>query len=38
MIKVAIVDDHKILTDGLKSLIEESGIANVVGIANSASD
>lgn len=38
MIKVAIVDDHKILTDGLKSLIEESGIANVVGIAHSASE
>lgn len=38
MIKIAIVDDHKILTDGLKSLIEESGIAKVVGIAHSATE
>lgn len=38
MIKVAIVDDHKILTDGLKSLIEESGIAKVVGVAHSAAE
>lgn len=38
MIKAAIVDDHKILTDGLKSLIEESGIAKVVGVAHSASE
>lgn len=38
MIKVAIVDDHKILTVGLKSLIEESGIAKVIGVAHSASE
>lgn len=38
MINVAIVDDHKILTDGLKSLIEESGIAKVVGVAHSATE
>lgn len=36
MINVAIVDDHKILTDGLKNLIEDSGIAHVVGVAHSA--
>lgn len=38
MIDVAIVDDHKILTDGLKSLIEESGIARVTGVAHSATE
>lgn len=38
MIKVAIVDDHKILTDGLKSLIVESGIGKVVGVAHSAAE
>lgn len=38
MIKVAIVDDHKILTEGLQSLIEDSGAANVVGIAHSAAE
>lgn len=36
MIKVAIVDDHKILTEGLQGLITESGLATVVGIAHSA--
>ncbi|TDQ82835.1 response regulator [Sphingobacterium yanglingense] len=36
MIKVAIVDDHKILTEGLQGLIDDSGIAQVVGIAHSA--
>mgnify|MGYP003577044915 CR=1 FL=1 len=36
MIKVAVVDDHKILTDGLQGLIEGSGTAHVVGIAHSA--
>lgn len=35
MIKVAIVDDHKILTEGLVGLIEASGIATVVGVAHS---
>jgi len=38
MIKVAIVDDHKILTDGLLGLINESNIATVVGVAHSAMD
>ena len=38
MIKVGIVDDHKILTEGLKGLIDESGIATVVGIAHNAAD
>ncbi len=36
MIKVAIVDDHKILTEGLSAIIEESGLARVVFIAHSA--
>src|SRR5690606_26665857 len=36
MIKVAIVDDHKILTEGLQGLIAESGLATVVGVAHSA--
>lgn len=38
MIKVVIVDDHKILTDGLRNLIEDSGMATVVGIAHSATE
>lgn len=38
VIKVAIVDDHKILTDGLKGLIADSGLATVVGVAHSAAD
>jgi len=38
VIKVAIVDDHKILTEGLKSLIEESNTAKVVGVAHSAAE
>src|SRR5690606_23464036 len=38
MIKVAIVDDHKVLTDGLQGLIEDSGFATVVGIAHSAAE
>jgi len=37
MIRVAIVDDHKILTEGLQALIEESEVATVVGVAHSAS-
>lgn len=36
MIKVVIVDDHKILVEGLCSLISESGIAQVEGIAYNA--
>ena len=38
MIKVGIVDDHKILTEGLQSLIERSSIAEVVGVAHSATE
>ena len=34
--KMIIVDDHRILTEGLKSLIAESAIATVVGVAHSA--
>src|SRR5690606_36866307 len=36
MIKVAIVDDHKSLTEGLHGLISAAGFATVVGIAHSA--
>lgn len=38
MIKVVIVDDHKVLTEGLRGLIEESGIALVTGVAHSAAE
>ena len=38
LIKVVIVDDHKILTEGLHSLITESGIATVEGVAHSAGE
>ncbi|PPL00890.1 response regulator [Parapedobacter indicus] len=38
MISVAIIDDHKILTEGLVNLIDESGIATVIGVAHSATD
>lgn len=38
MIKVAIIDDHKILTEGLKGLIDASGQARVLGIAHSAAE
>ena len=38
MIKVAIVDDHKMLVDGLTSLINESGMAQVTAVAHSAED
>lgn len=38
IIKVAIVDDHKILTEGLRVLIEESGTATVVGVAHSVAE
>lgn len=37
MIKVVLVDDHKILTDGLQGLIDGSTRARVVGVAHSAS-
>lgn len=38
MIKVAIVDDHRILTEGLRGLIDGSGLAHVVGVAHSAAE
>ena len=38
LIKVAIVDDHKILVEGLSNLITESGIATIVGVAHSAEE
>src|SRR5690606_456547 len=38
MITVAIVDDHKILTEGLQSLIAESTIATVVDVSHSAAE
>jgi len=38
MINVVIVDDHKILTEGLQSLIAESAMATVVGVAHSAAE
>ena len=37
-IKVAIVDDHKILVEGLSNLISESGIGTIVGVAHSAEE
>jgi len=36
MISVVLVDDHKVLTEGLRGLIAESGIATVIGVAHSA--
>src|SRR5690606_14965595 len=38
MIKVVIIDDHKILTEGLQRLINDSGLATVVGVAHSAGE
>lgn len=38
MISVAIVDDHKVLTEGLKNLVVESGFATVVGVAHSGAE
>lgn len=38
MIKVAIVDDHKILTEGLQNMITDSGIATVIGVAHSIAE
>lgn len=38
MIKVVIVDDHKILTQGLCTLLEESGKAQVTGLAHSVAE
>ncbi len=37
-INVVIVDDHKVLTDGLIALLEDSGIAKVIGVAHSATE
>ena len=37
-IKVAIVDDHKMIVDGLERLINESEIARVVGMAYSGAE
>lgn len=36
MISIVIVDDHKVLTEGLVNLIAESGMAKVIGVAHSA--
>jgi DNA-binding NarL/FixJ family response regulator len=33
LIKVAIVDDHKMVAEGFERLINESGIAGVIGKA-----
>jgi len=38
MINVLLVDDHKVLADGLRKLIEESGDIKVTGIANNANE
>lgn len=38
MIRVGIVDDHKVLTEGLRSLLAESGLVEVVGVAHSAAE
>jgi len=38
MITVAITDDHKMLVQGMKKLIEESGKATVTGVAYSAAE
>ncbi|MDR0368561.1 MAG: response regulator transcription factor [Bacteroidales bacterium] len=37
-IRVAIVDDHRIITDGLMHLVEKSQTAAVVGVAYNAAD
>jgi len=37
-IRVVIVDDHKILVEGLCGLISDSGMATVVGVAHSAQE
>ncbi len=36
LIRVAIVDDHKVLVEGLNRLINDSGTARVVGVGHSA--
>ena len=38
LISVAVVDDHKILVDGLKHIIEDSGVAHVIGQAYSITE
>jgi DNA-binding NarL/FixJ family response regulator len=35
-LKILIIDDHPILADGMKNLIESSGVGQVVGIAHTA--
>lgn len=37
-IRIVIVDDHKILVEGLCSMLAESGVAEVVGVAHSAKE
>lgn len=36
MIRVQIVDDHKMLVEGLSKLIDESGVARVAGVSHDA--
>lgn len=36
LIRIVIVDDHKMLAEGLSSMLADSGIAEVVGVAHSA--
>ncbi len=38
MIRVAIVDDHRVVAEGFERLINDSGVARVVGKAYSAAD
>lgn len=37
-IRIVIVDDHKVLVEGLRNLIDESGIAQIIGVAHSAQE
>ncbi|MDR1723001.1 MAG: response regulator transcription factor [Tannerella sp.] len=36
MIKVQIIDDHRVVADGFRKIIDESGIATVTGMAHTA--
>ena len=38
LIKVAIIDDHKMFVEGLTRIINESGVAQIVGTAHSIAD
>ena len=38
LIKVAIIEDHKVVADGFAHLINKSGIAQVIGIAHSVAE